>query len=116
MPDGVYRRFGDRDYCLDKVTTTKRSADYAAKSYRNDGYLARVTMIDNRRWGVWIYEYLEGKVQLWNPITKKYVLVDTELAKILRYSPSRFKNVRYIRNMSIRGDGGKNKLGVKNEI
>ena len=116
MSEGICRRFRGRDYYLDKMTTTKRLADSAAKSYRNDGYLARVTMIDHGRWGVWIYEYLEGKVQLWNPIKKKYALVDTGLGKILRHSPTRFKNVRYVSNMSVRGDGDKSKRGGKNEI
>ena len=55
MPQ-INRVFRGKEYRLEAVTMSKRSAEYAAGLYRGKGYFARVTKIANRRFGIWIRE------------------------------------------------------------
>lgn len=50
----VTKKFGGKEFSLDAVTASERSADFSAKLHRDKGYLVRITKITKRRWGVWM--------------------------------------------------------------
>ncbi len=55
MPQ-IHRVFRGKEYTLDAVAFSRRSADFMAKARREKGYFARVSKIENRRFGIWIRE------------------------------------------------------------
>lgn len=51
----VVRRFEGKEFVLNAVTSTKRSADFSARLHRDKGYKARVTKY-GKYWGVWVWK------------------------------------------------------------
>ncbi len=50
----ITRLFQGKEYQLEIVTLSKRSAAFVSNSYRKEGFFARVTKIANRRFGIWL--------------------------------------------------------------
>lgn len=52
----IERVFNGNKYTLDDVCQSLRSANKSVASYHDKGYLARITRITTRLFGVWIKE------------------------------------------------------------
>ena len=56
----VTKKFGGKEFSLDAVTASERSANFSAGLHREKGYFVRITKITSRRWGVWIRKKDKG--------------------------------------------------------